>query len=55
MNDDWEELLHRIVDYIYTRTPEQLAQLDKDLGIEEYVTPFGTLRVIRPRLFRENL
>ena len=36
MYDDWEELLHQIADYIYSRTPEQLAQLDRDLGIEEF-------------------
>ena len=50
MYDDWDELMRTIAEYIYSRTPEQLKQLDKDLGIEEYTTPFGVLRVIRHKL-----
>ena len=52
--DDWEELLRNIAEYVYSRTPEQLAQIDKELGIEEYVTPFGTIRMIRHKLSTGN-
>ena len=52
--DTWEGFLRRIALYVYSRTPEELAQLDKELGIEKYVTPFGILRIRRPRFFGEN-
>ncbi len=54
MKDDWAELLANIAEYIYSRTPEQLQQIDKDIRIEEIITPFGTLRIIHPHLFGEN-
>ncbi len=50
-HDAWEELLRRIADYIFSRTPKQLEQLDKDLDIKEYLTPFGVLRVKQNLLF----
>lgn len=54
VNNEWDELLHRIAEYAYELTPEQLKQLERDLGIEEYVTPFGVLHIIRHKLFAEN-
>ena len=49
----WNELMERIAWYIWELSTEERKKLEEDLGIKEYETPFGTLRIRIPKLLEK--
>ena len=54
-NNEWNDFVQRIIDHVSSCTPEKLEQLRKDVSVEEYTTPFGTLCMTRPALLRRTV